>query len=108
MSLLFGVYALAIAPWLEPPAVATAKYDPEKNQYTPSVTLRTFDDLFDEGSWELDDPKVIETASCTVLLNDYKPLPDGRMEVNPCTLIFYMAPTAKQPERRRVVMRALK
>src|SRR5688500_12868525 len=92
-GLVFGIYALVVAPWLEPPAVKKAEYDPKRGEkYDSSLTLRDFGDLFDEGSWELDDPKVIETASCTVLLKDYKPLPDGRMEIMPCTLIFYMAP----------------
>ncbi|MCE9525756.1 MAG: hypothetical protein K8R36_06850, partial [Planctomycetales bacterium] len=118
IGLVFGVYALLVAPWLEPPAVETAKYTGEKDHYDSSLSVRKFDDLFAEGSWELDDPKVIETATCTMLLKDYRVLPDGRMEISPCTLIFYMAPTkaavitaakegAKKPERRRVVMRAL-
>ena len=115
VGLLFGVYALLVAPWLEPPQVETAKYTGERKQFKSSLALRQFDDLFADGCWELDDPKVIETASCTMLLQDYKPLPDGRMEITPCTLIFYMAPTkaavkagGKNPERRRIVMRALK
>ena len=92
IGLVFGIYALVVAPLLEPPAVKPAEYDPNRDHYIPQVTLRNFDDLFGDGSWELDDPKVIETASCTVLLKDYKPLADGRMEIMPCTLIFYMAP----------------
>jgi len=117
IGLVFGIYALVVAPLLEPPAVKPAEYDPNRDHYIPQVTLRNFDDLFGDGSWELDDPKVIETASCTVLLKDYKPLADGRMEIMPCTLIFYMAPakeavaaaakSGKPVERRRVVMRAL-
>jgi lipopolysaccharide export system protein LptA len=118
-GLVFGIYALVVAPWLEPPAVATPQFTGERKPYDSPITLRNFSDLFDDGSWELDDPKVIETASCTVLLKDYKPLPDGRMEILPCTLIFYMAPAkeavgaaaklgGKPVERRRVVMRALK
>ncbi|MBC7856049.1 MAG: hypothetical protein IAF94_21680, partial [Pirellulaceae bacterium] len=118
-GLVFGVYALVVAPWLEPPGVKQQEYTGRPKQYQSSLALRTFDDLFEVGSWELDDPKVIETATCTLLLKDYKPLPDGRMEIMPCTLIFYMAPTkdamnaavksgGKEPERRRVVMRALK
>ncbi len=117
-GLVFGVYALVVAPWLEPPGVKKAEYTGQRKQFSSSLSLRSFDDLFESGSWELDDPKVIETATCTLLLKDYKPLPDGRMEIMPCTLIFYMAPTrqavdaaaksgSKEPERRRVVMRAL-
>jgi hypothetical protein len=117
IGLVFGVYALVVAPWLEPPAVPVVKYTGQRDQIDSSLNLREFDDLFADGSWELDDPKVIETATCTLLLKDYRVLPDGRMEITPCTLIFYMAPTkaavtaaekaGKKPERRRVVMRAL-
>src|SRR6476620_7204376 len=91
-GLLFGVYALFVAPWLEPPAVKTAQAKSGRDQHTSTVELRNFSELFEDGSWELDDPKVIETAQCTLLLKDYKPLPDGRMEIMPCTLVFYMAP----------------
>ncbi len=117
-GLVFGVYALVVAPFLEPPEVAKEKLNKNRQQLIPTVTLRPFENLFDQESWELDDPKVIETATCTVLLKDYKPLADGRMEIMPCTLIFYMAPTkeavaaaakagGKTAQRRPVVMRAL-
>jgi lipopolysaccharide export system protein LptA len=118
-GLVFGAYALAVAPWLEPPGVKRAEYSGERKQFTSSLALRNFSDLFAAGSWELDDPKVIETATCTLLLKTYNPLPDGRLEITPCTLVFYLAPTKEavaaaaksgdqEPERRRVVMRALK
>ena len=118
-GLVFGVYALVLAPWLEPPALKTAQPTGKaRAHFTSSLSLRDFGDLFEPGSWELDDPKVIETATCTLLLKDYRPLPDGRMEITPCTLIFYMAPTkealsaaakssGQELSRRRVVLRAL-
>ena len=90
-ALAFGVYALLVAPWLEPPAVKATQVKSGRDQHTSTVDLRDFSELFADGSWELDDPKVIETAQCTLLLKDYKPLPDGQMEIKPCTIIFYMA-----------------
>jgi hypothetical protein len=33
--------------------------------------------------------KVIETEQATLLIQDYQPTPDGRLELHPCTIIFY-------------------
>ena len=117
-GLVFGAYALVVAPWLEPPPLRTPPPTGKaRGHYDSSLSLRDIDDLFEQDSWELDDPKVIETATCTLLLKDYRPLPDGRMEITPCTLIFYLAPNKEalaaaksgnqEPARRRVVLRAL-
>ena len=106
----YGAYALFAAPWLEPRAMGRGTASSFARQ-TVSVD-EGYRSLFAPGSWELDNPKIVETAQCTLLLKDYQPLPDGRMEINPCTLIFYTAgsPAAAggpAPARRPIVLRAL-
>jgi hypothetical protein len=107
----YGAYALAAAPWLEPRAMGRGTASSHASQ--PVSVDEGFRDLFAPGSWELDNPKIVETAQCTLLFKDYQPLPDGRMEINPCTLIFYTvagspaAPTSPVAARRPIVLRAL-
>ncbi|MEX2026033.1 MAG: hypothetical protein WEH44_02015, partial [Pirellulaceae bacterium] len=106
----YTAYALLAAPWLEPRAMG-------RSAATATMPEMQVDDsyrkLFQPPAWELDNPKIVETAQCTLLLKDYQPLPDGRMEITPCTLIFYAA-TADGPDgkalpfqgRRPIVLRA--
>ena len=44
--------------------------------------------LFPEGSWELEEAKILKTAQFLLLLKDYETLPDGRLKVAPCTVVF--------------------
>ncbi|MBC8876841.1 MAG: hypothetical protein H8E44_46025 [Planctomycetes bacterium] len=43
---------------------------------------------FPKGSWELDDPTVLETEKGMLLIRDYKQLPDGNLELEPCTVVM--------------------
>jgi len=104
----FGVYTFAAAPWFEPPPVA--RRTTELATFPVQTTARRdrdFASLFEPGSWELGNPKIVENPDCTLLIQDYKPLDDGRMELRPCTLIFYMQSDDADPTARRpIVMRA--
>lgn len=108
----YGVYALLAAPWLEPRAWGRGT-----SSGSPITTVEideSFRELFEAGSWELDHPKIVETAQCTLLLRDYQPREGGQMEITPCTLIFYTAArdstgdkgAEHKPVRRPIVLRA--
>ncbi len=115
MVLLYGAYAFGVAPLLEePPLVISKETDPPIERPRPNesaIGLRNQElaKLFEPGSWELDNPKTLETEHGLVLIKDYKNLSDGRLELKPCTLVFYMegAPAApgQAPTRRPLVMR---
>jgi hypothetical protein len=47
--------------------------------------------LFPPEHWVHKNPKVVETDQCTLLIQDYQTLPDGRLELKPCALIFHSA-----------------
>lgn len=105
----FAAYALAIAPWFEPPPLARRK----TTDLPPLANVTTSRDdlarLFEPGSWELDNPKIVETENCTLLVKDYKPTPDGRLELMPCTLLFHAGGSADSQANtppRMIVMRA--
>ncbi len=102
-----AAYAFGVAPWLEPPPVARKASDaglPDVNPADPTADLLTR--LFRPGDWELDQPKIVETETCTLLVKDYTPTPDGRLELKPCTLIFHAAAAEGSSERRPIVMQA--
>src|SRR5687767_13936495 len=86
---MFAAYALAIAPWLEPPPIVRKASTPVAAGPFVSASDAELQALFSPGSWELDQPKIFPTEDCTILVKDYKPTRDGKLELTPCTLIFY-------------------
>jgi hypothetical protein len=108
MLTLMTAYALGIAPWLEPEPAVRRRGDlaasgvPERIGPT-AVDLAA---LFSPGSWELDNPKIVETESCILLVKDYRPTTDGKLELNPCTLVFLAQPEGENGPRRPIVMQA--
>jgi hypothetical protein len=69
--------------------------------------------LFPEDAWERDPKtKVVETSQCILLVRDYLPTPDGRLELKPCTIVFYgnnRGPSTglpKEGDRRPVILQA--
>ena len=89
----YAGYAWGIAPLLEPPPVIAVPPPPPP---PPGTTKAPRPDdilsLFPEDAWERQGAKRIETEQCTLLLKDYQPTADGRLELKPATLIFYAAP----------------
>lgn len=111
----YGVYALLVVPFVEPRIAikrTTRSAPPSSNR------SRQFESLFPAGAWELQRPKVVETEQGTLMFEDYRPLPDGRMELTKCTVIAHVeqklaASTGNEAgrsrettDRRPVVIRA--
>ncbi len=114
LSLLCTAYWAAAAPWLAPPKL---KGPPRPAANAPLVAIsphvqEELTRLFPPGAWELDPAtKVLETDRCTLLIKDYLPTSDGRLKLNPCTLIFYSSGLAARDEaaagrRRPIVLQA--
>jgi hypothetical protein len=117
---LCGTYALAVAPWFEPPplkphtpSVAQGPID------VPPEAQRDLERLFEPQAWERDPKtKVIVTEQATILIQDYYPTPEGALKLTPCTIIFYAAgqpaaaadgsvpPAKSKAGRRPVVLQA--
>ncbi|MEX2176104.1 MAG: hypothetical protein WD872_17210 [Pirellulaceae bacterium] len=99
-------YALGVAPWLVPPPIVRKSPMAPRGPVLPSAeTQHDLERLFSPGSWERDNPKIVETDGCTLLVKDYKPTPEGTLELTPCTVIFYTAPEG-DPQRRPIVLQA--
>ena len=50
--------------------------------------LAALGDIFPEGSWERDDPIMLESRQMRLLFKQYHSLPDGRVNLVPCTLVI--------------------
>ena len=68
----YFVYALALAPWVEPPAVVRAA---QTRTAAPAVKASALPPawaaLFPPDAWELKTPKVVETERCTLLMHPH-------------------------------------
>jgi lipopolysaccharide export system protein LptA len=91
----YWCYVLMVVPLVEPAAhartrieltpeeIAAAKRSGQRNQ-------QTFAKYFRPGDWELNgSPKVLESPQLKMLVQSYENLPDGRVKLFPCTLIFF-------------------
>lgn len=103
-------YRLLAVPWLEPALQRRESLVPADDGSESEVVQKLrgpqLAALFPPGSWELDHPKVLETDEGMLLLRDYQPLPDGRLSLQPCTLIYCPA-EAKKPAPRTSFRRAV-
>jgi len=95
---LFCAYAVAVAPWIAPPKIARVV---GKAAAAPPLAMVLRDDLaalFPQDAWERKSPKIVETEQCTLLIQDYLTTPEGRLELNPCTLVFQSRDEAGEGE----------
>jgi len=86
------VYSVAAVPFIEPSVEERESLASDSNNFSDSSAdefrehrLRS---LFAPGSWELDNPTVVETDNGMLLIKDYAPLDDGCLELKPCTMIL--------------------
>ena len=109
-----GLYRLAIVPWVEPryrESSGTTELTPEQAAAIRARADRRLDcirQLFPPGSWENDEPIVLESRGMRLLFKQYHSLPDGRVNLMPCTLVVLPdgQRMAKEEEGRTLVMRA--
>lgn len=108
------VYSRVAVSVLEPVAGA-----PGRNRSTPAERQtaadavkqqrRDLDAWFSEDEWERTSPKILETPQGKLLMRDYEHLPDGRVRIFPCTMVFMPEGTFATPEerkRRAIILRA--
>jgi hypothetical protein len=86
----YVAYALAVVPLLEPAAeravVETGPVDPKPEKSAREELVAAH---FPAGSWELKHPKILESERAMLLIKDYQNLPDGRVKLQPCTVLFF-------------------
>ena len=100
-----GFYRLALVPFVEPrirDTAAAVEMSPEEAaaiRARADQRLAALAEVFPAGSWERDNPIMLESRQMRLLFKDYHTLPDGRVNLVPCTLVVL-------PDRNRAATAA--
>jgi hypothetical protein len=101
----YCAYAILAVPFIEPPAdprrdqAVSTKNWADANSGRPAQR-RELEALFPPGSWELQDPKILESDQVKVLIQRYDNLGDGLVDLFPCTMIFLSDTPGLDPVER--------
>jgi hypothetical protein len=96
-----GFHRLTVVPLVEPrvhDATELVEMSPEEAaaiRARADRRLAALGDIFPAGSWEREDPIMLESRQMRLLFKQYQALPDGRVNLVPCTLVVL-------PDRNRV------
>jgi hypothetical protein len=109
-----GFYRLTVMPLVEPRhdlAATALELTPEEAaaiQVRRDRRLAALGDIFPEGAWERNEPIKLEGRQMLLLFKEYQTLPDGRVNLVPCTLVVLSdrSRVADGPAGRKLVMRA--
>ena len=95
-----------IEPSLEQKAVARTP-DEQIDEARGAVNARQKDiaQFFAADAWELGNPAIWQSDQTRLLFKTMTPLPDGTVELKPCTLLFFPGGTSKS--KQPVIMRAV-
>ena len=88
----YTVYDFTAVPFLEPSVDKPAAASEVSNTGGP----KSDDDprlarLFPPDAWQRKDPIKLENDRSQLLMKDYHNLPDGRVEMTPCSIVFFPA-----------------
>ena len=108
----YWLYWLIAVPIIEPslderPVVhSTPQEQIEDARATVTVRQRELVGYFSPGEWETDAPKIWQSDQMRLLFQELKILPDGSVQLKPCTLMFF--PKKKDPAapERPIIMQA--
>lgn len=109
----YWLYWLIAVPLIEPgvePEMVTRASEQQLRaaREAPSARKQALAQYFPPGSWELDNPAIWETDQTLLLFKSPTPRPDGTVDLEHCTLLFF--PRAREEQEsapvRPVVMRA--
>ena len=90
----YCLYWLFAVPLIEPsveqtPAVRANEEEILAARQAPSARKLAMSKYFPPGSWELENPAIWESAQTLLLFKTPQPLPDGRLKLESCTLLFF-------------------
>ncbi len=105
----YWAYALLAVPRIEPSAdpnhaQAITLEQRDAGKALVDLQIKQLHGLFAPDAWELKNPKILESESnnAKLLLQDYKNLNDGRVEIPRCTIVFGSA--ADEVQRRQAII----
>jgi lipopolysaccharide export system protein LptA len=104
----FWAYALFAVPRLEPRLQLRASLGGTSPADATAGLMQShrkrMEHLFPPGSWQLSEPKVLQTEHGTLLFKDYQPLDDGRMELKPLSIVVHTGAAGGDPANSRTVI----
>ena len=109
-----GFYRLTVVPLVEPrfdesaTALEMTAEEAAAIRARADQRLAALGDIFPAGAWEREEPIVLESRQMRLLFKEYQSLPDGRVNLVPCTLVVLSDRNrvADGPPGRTIVMRA--
>ena len=101
----YAAYSAVAVPMLEPSIEIAASRQTATARPSAPTRSRRFESLFAAGDWELQRPKVLETDRGTLIFDDYRALPNSRMQLDRCTLIFQTG-DEDDVDARPIILRA--
>ena len=109
MQVVYWTYALVAVPWIEPEADLRRGGGISESQRAAAegridAGIAELIGLFPPGAWELKSPKILESDQIKLLMQDYRNLGDGRVEIHPCTMLFTLGETRQN--RQIVILEA--
>jgi hypothetical protein len=100
----YFAYSLLLVRFIEPSVAQRAVGDKASRPSLENPQNTRLSSIFPPGSWELDQPKVLETPSGMLLLKELKEVGENCLELRPCTLIFL--PEEGKGQQRQIVLQA--
>lgn len=109
-----GFYRLTVVPLVEPridevsTALEMTAEEAAAIRARADQRLAALGDIFPPGAWEREEPIVLESRQMRLLFKEYQSLPDGRVNLVPCTLVVLSDRNrvADGTPGRTIVMRA--
>jgi lipopolysaccharide export system protein LptA len=107
------IYARVAVPLIEPSIAVPSGTSAGDNPFEPGddQSVAQWEKLFPPGVLDLKKSKVLKNDKVILLLEKYKNLDDGRVQLEPCTMIFpYDGPADDEDQRlrRSIILRAPK
>ena len=95
LGIAYWGYARIVVPWIEPKLadrIAGLEHldQAHKDYKISDEKFRPFiDSLFPQGSWERgENVAIVSSGEFLLLMQDYRRLDDGRLHLNPCTIVY--------------------
>ncbi|QGJ70979.1 Hypothetical protein PBC10988_26820 [Planctomycetales bacterium 10988] len=96
VAVTYGAYFLLVVPWIEPPEPSLRRAE-NSTDLTDAVPVEVFQQsqnkmlqpFFGPNEWEVTNrAKIFQSSQGFLILQNYKPLPDGTMRIWPCSLVY--------------------
>jgi len=103
----YWLYALAAVPLLEPTSKklrSSGVTAAPSGQEAHAKQRKILGVLFPADSWQADNPKILASENVAMLVKEYRILGDGRVTMQPCTILFFPSDATDADRGRRAIV----